>query len=355
VSIQRRPALSLLRRNKEICNNSRKPPGGAVVGFLLRRDILSLLCTMTLWPAPLRAEAVPVLRLGILEFGTVGWEVETIRRLGLDRQAGVELQVQRLASSDAARIAFLGGSVDVIVSDLLWAARLRAEGRAVSFLPFSATEGAVMVSADSALRTVGDLAGRSIGVAGGALDKSWLLLRAHGLRHLGIDLATAAKPVFGAPPLLTETLRRGGLDAGLLYWTFCARLEAQGYRRLIGVEEIAAGLGTGGRIAFVGHVFSPAAPAAAVAGFARASAAAKQVLAQDDGAWQALRPLMQADDEATFEALRRRFVEGIPTRSVAAEMADAARLYAVLAELGGEALVGPARELPAGLYWQAPA
>jgi NitT/TauT family transport system substrate-binding protein len=59
---------------------------------------------------------------------------------------------------------------------------------------------------------------------------------------------------------------------------------------------------------------------------------------------------MQAEDEATFQVLKRYFIEGVPKRDVSAERADAERLYAVLARLGGEKLLGSATSLPAGLY-----
>jgi len=65
----------------------------------------------------------------VLPFGTVGWETEIIRRNALDVANGFRLEEVKLASSDAARIAFSSGAVDMIVTDLLWAARLKAEGR----------------------------------------------------------------------------------------------------------------------------------------------------------------------------------------------------------------------------------
>ncbi|MDQ0467142.1 ABC transporter substrate-binding protein [Labrys wisconsinensis] len=320
-----------------------------------RREMLMLAGALLAGPAA-AAGAQPV-RVGVLQFGTVSWEIETIRRQGFDAARGLEVQPVRLASSDAARIAFQAGAVDAIVSDLLLAARLRAEGRAILYAPFSATEGAVMVPAASPIRGVADLAGRSIGVAGGALDKSWLLLQAHARRAAGIDLAGAARPAYGAPPLLTEKLETGELDAALLYWNFCARLEAKGFRRLIGADELARGFGVTGPLALVGYVFAEpfvAGRPAALAAFLAASRQAKALLAGADAgadaAWTAIRPLMQAEDEAAFQALRRRFVEGIPHRPIAAEQADAQRLYAVLAEIGGEKLVGSARSLPPGLY-----
>ncbi|KAA2237478.1 ABC transporter substrate-binding protein [Salinarimonas soli] len=323
--------------------------------MLTRRHLLGAAAAALSAPAVARAAASrPALRVGVLPFGTVSWEVETIRALGLDAAHGFTLEPVRLAGSEAARIAFQGGAVDTIVSDLLLAARLRGEGRGVRFLPFSATEGAVMVPAGSPIAGVADLKARRLGVAGGPLDKSWLLLRAHAAEAAGLDLAAASTLSFGAPPLLAQKLEAGELDAGLLYWNFCARLEAKGFRRLIGAGDVARALGATGEIALLGYVFDEAAARkmALVDGLAAASRAAKERLAADPAAWDRLRPLMHAEDDATFEALRRAFLEGIPRRPLPEERADAERLYAVLARLGGERLVGPATRLPEGLYWR---
>ncbi|ACL60800.1 ABC transporter substrate-binding protein [Methylobacterium nodulans] len=316
-----------------------------------------LLAAAALWPLPLGAREASVLRVGVLPFGTVSWEAAVIKERRLDAAQGFSLESLRLAGNDAARIAFQGDQVDTIVSDLLWAARLRAEGKPVKFLPYSSTEGALMVAGDSPIRTVADLAGKRLGVAGGALDKNWLLLKARAQKQDGLDLERAARPAFGAPPLLMQKLEAGELDAALLYWTFCARLEARGFRRLIGADEIARSFGVEGPIALLGYVFDEALlqrKPAAMAAFARASRQAKQALVSDEGAWSSVRPLMAAEDEPTFAALKREFLAGIPRRGIAAERADAERLYAVLARLGGERLVGSATTLPEGLYWDVP-
>ena len=76
-----------------------------------------------------------------------------------------------------------------------------------------------------------------------------------------------------------------------------------------------------------------------IAAFADASRAAKELL-KGDAEWERIRPLTKAEDDATFEALKRRYREGIIERWGEAEQADAAELYAILAELGGEKLVG---------------
>jgi NitT/TauT family transport system substrate-binding protein len=60
---------------------------------------------------------------------------------------------------------------------------------------------------------------------------------------------------------------------------------------------------------------------------------------------------MRAADEATFLALRDGFRSGIPERWGDAERADAARLYAIMAELGGKELVGDSATLQPGTFW----
>jgi NitT/TauT family transport system substrate-binding protein len=291
-------------------------------------------------------------KVGVLPFGTVSWETDTVRRNGFDTANGFRLDEVKVASSDAARIAFQAGAVDTIVTDLLWAARIRAEGRNVKFVPFSTTEGGVMVAAHSPIQDVGDLAGRRIGVAGGPLDKSWLLLRAFAQEKVGFDPSQKSFPVFGAPPLLSHKLEAGELDAALLFWNFCARLEAKGFRQIVGAGEIARSFGVNGEIALLGYAFDRdrTGDRRIIADFAAASRRAKALLASSDAAWAAVRPRMQAEDEPTFQVLKRYFIEGIPNRDLSAERADAERLYAILERLGGERLIGPAKTLPAGLY-----
>lgn len=211
-----------------------------------------------------------------------------------------------------------------------------------------------MVPANSPIKTVADLGGKRVGVAGGALDKSWLLLQAYARQQAGLDLAKAATPAFGAPPLLSEKLEAGELDAALLYWNFCARLEAKGFRRLLGVDEMTKSFGIDGSIAFIGYVFDRShagLTSETIDAFAGASRKAKQALATQDALWADIRPLMQASDDASFQVLKRNFIAGIPRRPIEQERADAAKLYAILAGLGGERLVGKTLSLPDGLYW----
>jgi NitT/TauT family transport system substrate-binding protein len=298
------------------------------------------------------ALARDTLRIGMQTTGTFAWQLDVIRRHGLD--AGLDLQVSEYASPDAGKLALNSGTVDVAVVDWLWAARARALGARLQFYPYSSAVGAVMVRGDSPLRTLDDLKGKVLAVAGGPLDKSWLIVQAAALRQ-GINLKREATLQYGAPPLIFQKLQQGEAEAGLNFWNFCARLEAQGYRRLLDVRDAQAALGLKEPVAMVGYAFTEefvARHRSTIDRFLAAAQRADDIMLRSDAEWDALRPLMNAEDEWTFKAYRDRTREGIPRRPVAAEEADARALFKALASIGGAELVGPSEGLDPGLYYQ---
>jgi NitT/TauT family transport system substrate-binding protein len=210
-----------------------------------------------------------------------------------------------------------------------------------------------MVKEDSPVRTIADLKGRKIGVAGGPIDKSWLLIQALAKRDHNIDLASEAEIAFGAPPLMSEKAIQGEFDAVLNFWHFCARLEANGFRRLVSANDAALALGASGPVASLGYIFHDRwahENETALRGFIAASGDTKKLLAVSDEEWRRLAPVMRAEGRE-LENLRDRYREGIPTRPIADDAADAAKLYEVLASIGGEKLVGKARTMAPGTYW----
>lgn len=304
--------------------------------------------------SPAVAADPPVLRLSIQKTGTVAWEVDVIRRHGLDAKNGFSLSVSELASVEAGKIALKGAAADMMVTDWLWVSRERALGSPMQFVPYSASVGALMAPSASPIQGLADLKGKALSVAGGPLDKSWLVLQA-AARKEGVDLKSEAKVAYGAPPLLFEKLLQNEQEASLTYWNFAARLETKGYRRVLSVEDAARRLGTGGSVAMLGYVFDgdwAKGHADLVKGFLAASREAKRILATSDAEWDRIRPLTQAPDDAVFAAYRERYREGIPTRPLAEEEADARTLFKVMAEMGGAELVGPGQDLDPGTYYK---
>jgi NitT/TauT family transport system substrate-binding protein len=325
------------------------------MAYLLRRILRlagSLLVSLTvLAQQPALAGTV---RIGVLKFGTVSWELEVIKAHGLDRSENVDLRTVELANTNATAVALQAGAVDVVVTDWLWVTRQRADGARFTFAPYSTSLGALMLPPNSPITSLADLKGKRLGIAGGAVDKSWLLIRALATQRHGLDLDAAVDKAFGAPPLLNEELLGGRLDAVINNWNFAAQLEAKGYRRLVSVEYAARELGIQSDVPFLGYVFDESWAASHkddALGLIRASRKAKQLLADSDAEWDRLRPLMRVPDEATFTALREGFRRGIPSHWGEAERADAGKLFAIMAKLGGAELVGKSSELQPGTFW----
>ncbi|WP_237151834.1 ABC transporter substrate-binding protein [Oryzibacter oryziterrae] len=294
------------------------------------------------------------IKIAVLKTGTVNWELDVIRTNGLDKKHGFALDVVEVANNEATRIALQAGDANLITSDWLLVAHERGAGSDLTFAPFSSSVGSVMVKADSAIATLADLKGKKVGVAGGPIDKNWLLLQGMAKRDFGIELAKECEPVFGAPPLLSEKLTAGELDAALTFWNFCVRLETQGFKSIASGLDAAKAMGAKGAISAVGYTFSEGWAKAnldVAKGFIAASHDAKEILRTTDAEWERIRPMMGAKDDAVFVKLREGFRAGIPSRPVADEIADAKVLFDVLAQLSGEELVGKAKSLPDGTYW----
>lgn len=319
------------------------------MGYL--RNTAIACATFVLSSVAALAEA-PVLSAHVLKFGTVNWELDVITQNGLDAQNGFKLDIQGVAGGSAAKVAFQGGVADVIVSDWLWVARQRAAGKDYVFIPYSKAVGGVMVPKDSPAQSLADLKDGKIGIAGGPLDKSWLILQAYAAQQ-GFELADNTEQVFGAPPLIFKTALQGELDGAINFWHFMAKMEASGMRKLIDVSAAAEALGLDPNTPLLGYVVKGELlreKPELVAGLANASREAKALLATQDAEWDRIRPRMNAKTDAQFEALKTGFRAGIPSADPIDEAA-AEKMLQFMARVGGPELVGDANTLPEGTFF----
>ncbi|MFB9948163.1 ABC transporter substrate-binding protein [Rhizobium puerariae] len=298
------------------------------------------------------AQEPPKLRAAMLASGTVNWEISTIKSNGFDRKNGFEMAVQDYADNGATRVAFEGGEADTMVADWIWVAYQRAAGKNYVFIPYSRAVGGLVVREDSPVKALPDLADKKIGIAGGPLDKSWLILRAYAKQKYNMDLAGQTEQVFGAPPLIFKSALSGETAGAINFWHFLAKMKAKGMRDLVTVADAATALGLDPDTPLLGYVlkgeYVKAHPEIA-RGLYKASLAAKDLLRSDDAAWEALRGQMNAADDTEFAALREGYRAGIPSgRPIDEAAAD--RFLKIMADLGGEELVGKATTLPEGVF-----
>lgn len=321
---------------------------------LTRRQALAAGIALTansVWPRVARA-ATPV-RLTSVKFGSVSWLIDTIRAEGIDKKHGLDIEVIEVANNPATPIALLSGSADVIVSDWTWALRQRAKGDDLKFAPYSAALGSLMVPKNSPVKSFADLVGKKIGVAGTGIDKSWILLRAYSRKSLGKDIANVADPVFGAAPLVTAEFKNERLDAVLNFWTYAARLRAEGARELLSMSDVVKGLGVSPTPALVGFIWSEKAVAdkgVPVDILLSAVADANAVLAKSDAAWERLRPLIRPASDAELAAIRDYYRSGITGAWGPAETSAAEKLTNLLIELGDAELVGDGTRFDQNLF-----
>ncbi|MEZ5536360.1 MAG: ABC transporter substrate-binding protein [Thiolinea sp.] len=312
--------------------------------FILMALLLSLLFTL-----PARADDLPTIRLGALEFGTVNWELDTIKNNKLDEKYGFKLEVIPMGGGSASDIAFLGGEIDVMVSDFIWVAAQRAEGRDFKFIPYSTAVGGIMVKPDSGISSLSDLKGKRIGIAGGPLDKSWLILQAYAKQEGGIDLRADTQQEFGAPPLMFKAALEGDIDGVINFWHFQAKAKAAGLTEIISVQKAAEALGLDPAVPLLGYIVRGDMDNKLSQGLFAASRDAKALLSEDDAAFEAVRERMNAKDDAQFEALKAGFRAGIPASAEVDEQA-VDRTLQMMAKLGGADLVGKATTLPPDMF-----
>ena len=298
--------------------------------------------------------ASETIKIGSLQYGSVNWELDLIKELNLDEKYGVDIEIVRLASKNAAAVALQGKSVDLIVTDWFWVSRQRSQKRMFSFIPHSMAAGGLMVSDKSKINDLNDLKGKKIGIAGGSIDKSWLIFRAYYQDLFGKDLRKDSEQIFGAPPLLNKKIEQGSFDAILTYWPYQARLMSKDFKTVVNVTDVIEKLGIEGNIPVIGWVFRDdwaKKNALTLQNFVKASNEAKTLMLNSDEVWNKVKPSMNVKSESTFVNLRDIYRQGIPKESNSFNLESASKLFSMLALIGGEELVGDSKVLSKGTFW----
>jgi NitT/TauT family transport system substrate-binding protein len=310
--------------------------------FLLFLPIISLANEKTL------------IRLGVLAYGTVNWELTALKQQGLLETEQYQLKIIPMANPQAGKIALLSASVDMIVADWVWVSRQRFLGRDYTFYPYSNTTGALVLAKNSQIHSLKDLADKKLAIAGGELDKNNLLL---GAVMQKLELSYAYKNIekfYGAPALLAYQLEQGRVDALLTYWHYAARLEAEGYSILMTGADLVQQLGIQEKVPSIGYVFGGAWAGQhkeAVLTFLDNSQQMKNKLCASNEAWQGVQELTHAKTRQASELLRQRYCAGRVVSWGEKEKQAANFIYLYFKKMSKQRLTGKAKVITTGTFW----
>ena len=294
------------------------------------------------------------IKISVLKYGTVNWELNVIKHHELDKKYNVNIDITYLTNKNASSIALLSGKVDMIVTDWVWVNRQREQGEDFTLIPYSTAAGALMVPRDSKIKSIRDIKNHKIGIAGGSIDKSWILMRAYSLKILNLDILENIDPAYAAPPLINAMVLKNDLDGALNFWNYTAKLKAEGLRKVISISDILPQLGIGDSLPLIGYVFSEkwaVKNSNILENFLNASYEARKILKRDDEEWNRIKNITGSKNLETLVALRNEYRKGIPNKNID-YTTPIKRAYKILVDIGGEGLVGNTKELSNGVIWR---
>ncbi len=321
------------------------------MNFYKKIILIGLLCCSHLSYAE---KSPPLIRLGVLAFGTVNWELEAMKQAGLITTADYRVQITKMANPQAGKIALQSGSVDMIVADWVWVSYQRSLGRDYSFYPYSNTTGALVVNKKSAIQTWRDLKGKKLAIAGGELDKNSLLLQAVMLQANEPHLFTEINKVYGAPPLLSHQLKVQRVDGLLTYWHYAAKLEAEGFKVLMRGADLLQQLGIKQQVPSIGYVFNREwanQHKTAIQAFLATTKQTKNNLCEQDNRWQGIETLIRAASAKSNQLLREKYCAGRIVNWGEAEQHAADDIYQIFKRLSNKRLTGNSEHLEQGTFW----
>jgi NitT/TauT family transport system substrate-binding protein len=297
-------------------------------------------------PGRTQGASVP-LRIGVIGSSGQAELTTVIQKFGLDREHGIDMQVTDYAAPGQQYTLLRAGTIDVAIGNFVDLHRQRRAGLGIkAFHGFQSYNNPVIVKTGSPITQFSELRGRKIGGFGNTfLD--WLVLRAAGKKAHGVDVETDASTVVAAPPLLTQLLMRGEIDAAIQFSSLAIAPLTAGEVKAISDLAILLRQAQFNVEAFYTQWFITEQwldrNAAALAGVYAMFAAGYDRLAKDDAVWTELAQRIRITDPKLVAAYREkgRQINNPPYRASLLQPTQA--LLTEIVSIAGEQATGIAR------------
>jgi len=308
--------------------------------------VLALAASLLLLGALSLAQQPATIRVGLQAGGTFSWVIYAIERFGIGKQLGIEVKEITYATKSATQLALRSGEVQVVVDDFIEAVRIQQQGiPARAVYPYSLITGGVVVRTDSPIKGVSDLKGRTIAAASLG-DKTLIILRTLAVYKYGFDPQKDSKVVAVAPPLMSELLRKGDIDAALPFWHFVARMVAAGEaRELISAADMLKELGVSPDLPLLLIIARNDVSPDTLGRLLKAIQLANQRMRESDIFWQEIldKNLYALPDRSLMAAVRKRWEAGLPKRWDAGVVVGLTNLVQRMVQVAGAEVVGVSR------------
>lgn len=313
--------------------------------FLKWQIILFLFCPFLFFHIA-QAEELPIIKVAVLSYGTVNWELDVIKHHNLDKSNGFELETIGVSNKNAAAIALQSNKVDIILTDVFWV--IKQQGK-YQFSPTHKLNGGIYAPHD--INTLDQL--HTLGVAGGAYDKNWLLFQAY--QQAG-NHQTNISPKFAAPPLLNAMVSDGKIDGVINFWHYNARLAAKGFHNILSTEHMLSALQISKDVPLLGWVFAKQTRDNQIQGlknFLEASRQAKRILYREDKEWQRIRPRMKVKSDDEFNTLRAHYNKTLLLNANAQYRPSLQQLFNIIKTLPNQALFDENQDIAPSIFYSA--
>lgn len=176
--------------------------------------------------------------------GTQSYPPFVIKKFELDKKHGFTLEVIPFTNPQASNAALQSKSIEAVVQDWITVARLRNQNVSViGVAPFLSYVNTLLLPADSEIKTLADLKGKTLGTYT-KTGFDWIILQAVAKQKYGFDLAKEVTLQEGAPSLLRGSLEQGQVDATLMYNSLTPDMILSGKAKLMmTIHDVVAEMG----------------------------------------------------------------------------------------------------------------